>query len=44
MRMWITDVMMAQVSEQEVEPWHENTKSGMHSWLKAAHTLCTELD
>ena len=44
MRMWITGVLMALVAKQEVKLWDENTKSEMYSWLKAAHTLCTELD
>ena len=41
---WITGIFMAQVAEQEFELWDENTKSEMHSWLKAALTLCTETD
>ncbi len=44
MRMWITGVLMALVAKQDVKLWDENTKSEMYSWLKAAHTLCTELD
>ena len=41
---WITGILMAQVAEQEFKLMDENTESGMHTWLKAAHTLCTELD
>ncbi len=41
---WITGIFMAQVFEQEVPLGDENGKWSMHSWLKAAHTLCTELD
>ena len=41
---WITGVLMALVAEQEFELWDENTRSEMYSWLKAAHTLCTEID
>ena len=41
---WITGILMAQVAEQEVPLGDENAKWSMHSWLKAAHTLCTELD
>lgn len=41
---WITGILMAQVAEQEVPLGDENGEWGMHSWLKAAHTLCTELD
>ena len=44
MRMWITGVFMAPVAEQEFMLWDENTKSGLFSWLKSAHTLCIELD
>ncbi len=41
---WITGIFMAQVAEQEVPLGDENGKWSMLSWLKAAHTLCTELD
>ena len=41
---WIIGVFMALVAEQEFKHMDENTNFGMHSWLKAAHTLCTELD
>ncbi len=41
---WITGILMTQVAEQEVPLGDENAKWSMHSWLRAAHTLCTELD
>ena len=41
---WIIGLFMALVAEQEFKHMDENTEFGMHSWLKAAHTLCTELD
>ena len=35
---------MTLVAEQEFILWDGNTMSGMYSWPRAAHILCTELN